>query len=90
MASDLSKAMAVELAPHGSRVNTVARIFTETAPGQQMIADPAFRDLVLGTIPLRTIAQPDDVVAAVLDLASPASRTITGTCLNVDGGWTAH
>jgi NAD(P)-dependent dehydrogenase (short-subunit alcohol dehydrogenase family) len=86
----LSKAMAVELAPHGIRVNTVAPTFTETPLGQQMMADPAFREFVLGMIPMGTIAQPDDVAAAVLYLASPASRMVTGTCLKVDGGWTAH
>ena len=86
----LSKAMAVELAPHGIRVNTVAPTFTETPMGAQMMADPAFRDFVLGMIPLGTIAKPDDVAAAVLYLASPASGMVTGTCLKVDGGWTAH
>lgn len=86
----LSKAMAVELAPHAIRVNTVAPTFTETPLGQQMMADPAFREFVLGMIPLGKIAKPDDVAAAVLYLASPASRMVTGTCLKVDGGWTAH
>jgi NAD(P)-dependent dehydrogenase (short-subunit alcohol dehydrogenase family) len=86
----LSKAMAVELAPHRIRVNTVAPTFTETPLGQQMMADPAFREFVLGMIPMGMIAQPDDVAAAVLYLASPASRMVTGTCLKVDGGWTAH
>ena len=86
----LSKAMAVELAPHGIRVNTVAPTFTETPLGLQMMADPTFREFVLGMIPLGVIAQPDDIAAAVLYLASPASRMVTGTCLKVDGGWTAH
>jgi NAD(P)-dependent dehydrogenase (short-subunit alcohol dehydrogenase family) len=86
----LSKAMAVELAPQGIRVNTVAPTFTETPMGAQMMEDPAFRDFVLGMIPLHAIAHPDDVAAAVLYLASPASRMVTGTSLRVDGGWTAH
>lgn len=86
----LSKAMAVELAPHGVRVNTVAPTFTETPMGRQMMADPEFQKFVLGMIPLGRIAQPDDVAAAVLYLASPASGMVTGTCLKVDGGWTAH
>ncbi len=86
----LSKAMAVELAPRGIRVNTVAPTFTETPLGRQMMADPEFERFVLGMIPLGKIAQPDDVAAAVLFLASPASGMVTGTCLKVDGGWTAH
>ena len=86
----LSKAMAVELAPRGIRVNTVAPTFTETPMGREMMAKPEFREFVLGMIPLGRIAQPEDVAAAVLYLASPASGMITGTCLKVDGGWTAH
>lgn len=86
----LSKAMAVELAPHGVRVNTVAPTFTDTPLGRQMMADPAFQEFVLSMIPLGRIAEPDDVAAAVLYLASPASKMVTGTCLKVDGGWTSH
>jgi NAD(P)-dependent dehydrogenase (short-subunit alcohol dehydrogenase family) len=85
----LSRAMAVELAPHGIRVNTVAPTFTETPLGRQMMSDPEFERFVLGMIPMGHIAQPDDVAAAVLYLASPASRMVTGTSLRVDGGWTA-
>jgi len=85
----LSRAMAVELAPRGIRVNTVAPTFTETPLGRQMMADPEFERFVLGMIPMGRIAEPDDVAAAVLYLASPASRMVTGTSLRVDGGWTA-
>ena len=86
----LSKAMAVELAPKGIRVNTVAPTFIETPLGREMLAKPEFREFVMGMIPMGKLGQPEDVAAAVVYLASPASGMVTGTCLKVDGGWTAH
>lgn len=86
----LTKAMAVELGPFGIRVNSVAPTFVETPMTQPMLADPTFRESVLGSIPLGRLAQPADVAEAVLYLASPASRMVTGTSLLVDGGWTAR
>ncbi len=86
----LTKAMAVELAPNGIRVNAVAPTFIETPMTGPMLADPAFRAFVDRMIPLGTLGQPDDVAAAVLYLVSPAARMVTGTSLLVDGGWTAQ
>ena len=86
----LAKAMAVELAPHGIRVNTVAPTFVETPLTAPMLAEPGFREFVLGQIPLGRMASVDDVAAAVLYLASPAAGMVTGHSLLVDGGWTAR
>lgn len=86
----LTKALAVELAPMGVRVNAVAPTFVETAMTRPMLADPAFRDFVLGMIPLGKVATAADVAAAVIFLASPAAGMITGTSLLIDGGWTAR
>jgi len=86
----LTKAMAVELAPHGIRVNTVAPTFVETPLTKPMLEDPEFRDFVFGMIPLKKLASPDDVVAAVLYLVSPSAGMVTGHSLKVDGGWTAQ
>ncbi len=86
----LTKAMAVELAPHGIRANTVAPTFVETPLTKPMLEDPEFRDFVFGMIPMGKLATVDDVVAAVLYLASPAAGMVTGHSLKVDGGWTAH
>ncbi len=86
----LTKAMAVELAPHNIRVNTVAPTFVETPLTKPMLDDPEFREFVLGMIPMRKLATLDDVVAAVLYLASPAAGMVTGHSLKVDGGWTAQ
>lgn len=86
----LSKAMAVELAPQGVRVNCVAPTFIETPMTAPMLADPQFRRFVLDRIPLGRTGTAEEVAAAVVFLASPASSLITGTSLLVDGGWTAQ
>ena len=86
----LTKAMAVELGPVGIRVNSVAPTFVETPMTRPMLADDAFRESVFASIPLGRLAAPEDVAGAVLYLASPAARMITGASLLVDGGWTAR
>lgn len=85
----LTKAMAVELAPRGIRVNSVAPTFVETPLTGPMLADAKFRAFVLDRIPMRELGTVDDVVAAVLYLVSPGARLVTGHSLRVDGGWTA-
>lgn len=85
----LTKALAVELAPQGIRVNSVAPTFVETPMTRTMLADEAFRADVLSRIPLGRLGQPRDVAAAVVFLASEDAHMITGTSLAVDGGWTA-
>jgi NAD(P)-dependent dehydrogenase (short-subunit alcohol dehydrogenase family) len=86
----LSKAMAVELAPRGIRVNCVAPTFVETPMTGPMLADPDFRAFVDRMIPLGRLATPEEVAAAVVYLASPASGMVTGHSLLIDGGWTAQ
>jgi NAD(P)-dependent dehydrogenase (short-subunit alcohol dehydrogenase family) len=86
----LTKAAAVELAPHGIRVNTVAPTFIETPMTAPFLADEAFRADVERRIPLGRIGRVEDVVGAVVYLASPAAELVTGTSLLVDGGWTAQ
>lgn len=86
----LTKAMAVELAPGGIRVVAVAPTFVLTPMTEGMLADPAFRAMVMDMIPLRQLATPEDVAAAVVFLASDEARMITGESLKIDGGWTAR
>jgi NAD(P)-dependent dehydrogenase (short-subunit alcohol dehydrogenase family) len=86
----LTKAMAVELASHNIRVNSVAPTFIETPMTEPMLAKPEFRSFVGSMIPLGRIGKPEDVAAAVLYLASPAASMVTGTSLIIDGGWTAQ
>jgi NAD(P)-dependent dehydrogenase (short-subunit alcohol dehydrogenase family) len=85
----LTKALAVELAPHGIRVNSVAPTFVETPMTAPFLADRAFRESVESRIPLGRLGTPEDVAGAVVFLASPAAGLVTGTSLLVDGGWTA-
>jgi NAD(P)-dependent dehydrogenase (short-subunit alcohol dehydrogenase family) len=86
----LTRAMAVELAPHGIRVNAVAPTFVETPMTAEYLADREFRDWVVERIPLGQLAGVADVAAAVCFLTSDSARMITGASLAVDGGWTAQ
>jgi NAD(P)-dependent dehydrogenase (short-subunit alcohol dehydrogenase family) len=86
----LTKAMGVELAPAGIRVNSVAPTFIETPLTKPMFEDAAFLASVVDSIPLGRVGLPEDVVGAVLFLASPSSSMVTGTSIKVDGGWTAR
>ncbi len=85
-----SKALAVELAPQGIRVNSVAPTFITTPLTEPMLANKDFADFVLQRIPMGKVGQTADVANAVVYLASDASALITGTSLRVDGGWTAQ
>jgi NAD(P)-dependent dehydrogenase (short-subunit alcohol dehydrogenase family) len=86
----LTKALAVELAPHNIRVNSVAPTFVETPMTRPMFERAEFRNWVQERIPLGRLGRPEDVAAAVVFLASPGASLITGTSLLVDGGWTAQ
>jgi NAD(P)-dependent dehydrogenase (short-subunit alcohol dehydrogenase family) len=85
----LSKAMALDLAPHGVRVNTIAPTFIETPMTRPFFEDAAFMASVLGKIKLGRLGQVEDLMGAVVFLASDASSLMTGSSLVVDGGWTA-
>jgi len=86
----LTRAMAVELAPRGIRVNSVAPTYVETPLTAPFFREPEFKAKVLSRIPLGRLGRVEEVAAAVLFLASPAASLITGTSLLVDGGYTAQ
>jgi len=86
----LTKAMALELAAHDIRVNTVAPTFVETPMTQGFLKDASFRDWVMQRLPMGRLLPARDVALAVCYLASPAAAMITGTSLKIDGGWTAQ
>jgi NAD(P)-dependent dehydrogenase (short-subunit alcohol dehydrogenase family) len=86
----LTKAMALEFAPLGIRVLSIAPTFIETPMTKPMMARPGFAQWVEERIPAGRVGQPDDVAAAVVFAASPAASLMTGTSLVVDGGWTAQ
>jgi NAD(P)-dependent dehydrogenase (short-subunit alcohol dehydrogenase family) len=87
--AQITKVLAVEWAPFNINVNSVAPTFVETAMTANMFSDRAFREDVMSRIPMGRLAQPEDVVGAVVYLASPASDFVTGHTLLVDGGWVA-
>lgn len=85
----LTKASAIDLAPHRIRVNTICPTFIDTPLARPILADEAFRAIVMSRIKLGRIGHVEDLMGAVLYLASDASALVTGTALMVDGGWTA-
>jgi NAD(P)-dependent dehydrogenase (short-subunit alcohol dehydrogenase family) len=86
----LTRGMAVELGPHNIRVNTICPTFIETELSARSLADPDFKAWVLGKIKLGRLGRVEDVMGAVVFLASDAAAMITGSSLMVDGGWTAE
>jgi NAD(P)-dependent dehydrogenase (short-subunit alcohol dehydrogenase family) len=86
----LTKAMAVELAPHGIRVNSIGPTFIDTPLTAPFWQDKAFLSDTLRRIKLGRLGQVEDLMGAVVFLASDAAAMMTGACLLVDGGWTAE
>lgn len=86
----MTKSMAIELAPNRIRVNAVGPTWVDTPMTGPALADPDFRAEIIGSIPMGHLAQVEDIVGAVVFLASPAAAMITGASLVVDGGWTAR
>lgn len=85
----MNKAFALDLAPHGIRSNTIAPTFIETPLTKPFFEDAAFKASVLEKIKLGRIGSVEDLMGAILFLASDASALMTGTSMIIDGGWTA-
>lgn len=86
----LSKAMALDLAPHNIRVNTIAPTFVETPMTKPFFENAAFKASVLDKIKLGRLGTLEDIMGAVVFLASDASALMTGSSMLLDGGWTAE
>jgi NAD(P)-dependent dehydrogenase (short-subunit alcohol dehydrogenase family) len=84
----VTKAMAAELGPYRIRVNTICPTFVDTPMTRPFFEDEAFLKSVLGKIKVGRLGRPDDVMGAVIFLASDASALMTGSALMLDGGWT--
>jgi NAD(P)-dependent dehydrogenase (short-subunit alcohol dehydrogenase family) len=85
-----TKAMAIELAPHNIRVNSLGPTFLETPMTKPFFENKAFRDEVLGKIKLGRLGQLEELTGAIVFLASDASSLMTGSAMVIDGGWTAE
>jgi NAD(P)-dependent dehydrogenase (short-subunit alcohol dehydrogenase family) len=85
-----TKAMAIELAPHNIRVNSLGPTFLETPMTRPFFQNEAFRNEVLAKIKFGRLGQLEEITGAIVFLASDASSLMTGSALVVDGGWTAE
>ncbi|MFT3948011.1 MAG: glucose 1-dehydrogenase [Agriterribacter sp.] len=83
----MTRAMAVELSPHGIRVNCIAPGFIETDMSSKALnSDPERKQKVLSRTPMAKLGKPEDIGNAAVFLASDAANYITGIILPVDGG----
>lgn len=87
---NLTRALAVEWAPHQVRVNAVAPCFVATPLTQKLLSDPSMKAQIVARTPLGRLAEPGEVAAAIVFLASPAAAMVTGHVLAIDGGWLAQ
>ena len=87
---NLTRALALELAPHAIRVNAVAPTFVRTDLTVPIFRNPELLKVVMGHTPLGVLPEVGDIAAAILFLASPAARCITGVTLPVDSGYLAR
>jgi NAD(P)-dependent dehydrogenase (short-subunit alcohol dehydrogenase family) len=86
----LTRALAVELAPEGIRVVSIAPTFVRTAMTAAQLDDPEVGPALLGQIPLGRFGTVEEIADAVVYAASPAAALMTGASLVLDGGWTAR
>ena len=85
----LTRSLAIDWAEHGIRANAVAPGFTRTPMTDAFFENEVFTTAATGRIPLGRILEADEIAGAIVFLASPLARAITGVTLPVDGGWTA-
>ena len=85
----LTRSLAIDWAEHGIRANAVAPGFTLTPMTEAFFENEVFTKAATGRIPLGRILAADEIAGAIVFLASPFARAITGVTLPVDGGWTA-
>ncbi|NML35303.1 SDR family oxidoreductase [Paraburkholderia antibiotica] len=86
----VTRALCIELGPHGIRVNSVNPTVTLTPMAVLAWSDPVKRDPALQAIPLRRFAESAEVAAPILFLLSDAAAMVSGVCLPIDGGYTAR
>ena len=82
----LTRALAVEWAPHNVRVNAIAPSWFESNIGDIIHREPGYAERSMRRVPVGRMGKPDELIGAALDLASEASSMVTGHVLAVDGG----
>jgi NAD(P)-dependent dehydrogenase (short-subunit alcohol dehydrogenase family) len=87
---NMTRALAVEWAAHGIRVNAVAPTYVKTPFIAPIMANPELVQRIEAMTPLRRLAEPEEVAAAILFLSGPGAAMITGHTLPVDGGFLAQ
>lgn len=85
----MTRAMAIDLAPHGIRVNTICPTFVATPMANRFLSNPEFQAFVKSKIKLGRVGEVRDLLGAIALLASDASSLMTGSSVVIDGGWTA-
>jgi len=86
----ITHAAALDLAPHGIRINAIAPGFIKTGMTKDVLANEAFNEMVKAGTPLGYVGEPNDIANAALYLGSDESAYVTGDVIYVDGGWTAR
>lgn len=85
----LTKAMAVEWAPYGIRVNCICPGPTDTPMNAPWLGDAAKREYLVAGCPMGRVARPEEIAGVAVFLASDLSSFVNGAIIPVDGGWTA-
>ena len=85
----MTKSMAIEWGEHEIRVNTICPTFIKTPLTEQTFSNPERVEWIKSKLKLPRIGEVEDIMGAVVFLASDASSLITGSSLLIDGGWTA-
>jgi NAD(P)-dependent dehydrogenase (short-subunit alcohol dehydrogenase family) len=86
---NLTRQLAIELAPLNIRVNAIAPGWHDTEMNKGMLDNDMLFKIIMDRTPLKRIGNPNEIKGAVIFLASDASKMVTGHILNVDAGWLA-